>query len=429
MVVTPWGDTDRLRGRRLAPGPGAERETVRQNQRERLFAALVATVAERGYEATRIEDLVELSGVSRRTFYSHFADKRECFCAALEALVGDGVALVRANYDGEGDWEAGVRGGLAAFLQLLVTQPAAAKVCFAEIYAAGPEAVAILEGAFDRFGAIVEGGLAGVPEMAGMPTELVGALLGGLRNLIQSRLLAARSQSLGELAGPLFSWALSYRPPPQPLRRPRRGGPIVPMPAGEEEVAERILWALATEASEHGYPETTVAQIAARAHVSLATFYSYFEGKEAAMLAALDSGTSRLLAAMLPAYRRGADWPHGVRLALGAMLNFSRSEPGFARLAAVEVYGAGPAALAARERTMAGLRELISSGLELEPTASPLAAEAIAASIRALVYAQLRRRGAAALPEIAPLATYVALCPFLGADAAVEVANGDGRKR
>jgi hypothetical protein len=31
------------------------------------------------------------------------------------------------------------------------------------------------------------------------------------------------------------------------------------------------------------------------------------------------------------------------------------------------------------------------------------------------------------MPEIAPLATYVALSPFIGADAAAEVANGDGR--
>ena len=48
---------------------------------------MVATVAEKGYEATTVADLVELSGVSRSAFYRHFADKQACFLAAIEALV------------------------------------------------------------------------------------------------------------------------------------------------------------------------------------------------------------------------------------------------------------------------------------------------------------------------------------------------------
>ena len=68
MVVTPWGDSDSLRERRLPPGPGRPREGVLANQRERLFGAMVASVSERGYRATAVNDLVEISGVSSRTF-------------------------------------------------------------------------------------------------------------------------------------------------------------------------------------------------------------------------------------------------------------------------------------------------------------------------------------------------------------------------
>ena len=63
------------------------RDEADRNQRERLFAAMVATVAEKGYEATTVADLVELSGVSRSAFYRHFEDKQECFLTAAEALI------------------------------------------------------------------------------------------------------------------------------------------------------------------------------------------------------------------------------------------------------------------------------------------------------------------------------------------------------
>ena len=47
-------------------------------------AAMVATVADKGYEATTVADLVKLSGVSRSAFYRHFEDKQECFLTAAE---------------------------------------------------------------------------------------------------------------------------------------------------------------------------------------------------------------------------------------------------------------------------------------------------------------------------------------------------------
>ena len=47
--------------------------------RERLRAAALELFAERGFEATTIPDIVERAGVTRRTFFRHFGDKREVF--------------------------------------------------------------------------------------------------------------------------------------------------------------------------------------------------------------------------------------------------------------------------------------------------------------------------------------------------------------
>jgi hypothetical protein len=78
MVLTPWGDSSELRERML-PGRGTPPEEAERNQRERLFAAIVATVAEKGYEATTVADLVKLSGVSGSAFYATSRTSRPAF--------------------------------------------------------------------------------------------------------------------------------------------------------------------------------------------------------------------------------------------------------------------------------------------------------------------------------------------------------------
>src|SRR6478672_13629662 len=94
MMRTPWGDATELRARMMRPGRGMPREEAERNHRERLFAAMVASVVEKGYESTRVADLVALSGISRSAFYRQFADKKECFLAAAEQLVQPTIEVV-----------------------------------------------------------------------------------------------------------------------------------------------------------------------------------------------------------------------------------------------------------------------------------------------------------------------------------------------
>jgi hypothetical protein len=46
-----------------------------------------------------------------------------------------------------------------------------------------------------------------------------------------------------------------------------------------------------------------------------------------------------------------------------------------------------------------------------------------------MIYDQVKRGGAETMQEIAPLATYITLAPFIGAEEACTIANGDGRGR
>lgn len=431
MVRTPWGDSLDLRDRKLPPGRGTPPQDVIRSQRERLFGAMVALVSEKGYEATRIGDLQELSGVSRKAFYERFADKRECFLAAVEALVETGTEIMLRGYNTPGTWEERVQSGLEALMRLLVAQPAAARMCFVEIYAAGEPAIALVERTFAEFEAVLQTTLAEEPARAGMPEEIVRALVGGLRKVIHTRLHRGQEADLAAIAPLLTQWAMSYYPPPEPLRRGRRPKQRTDgerRALAEHDRAERIIRATAEVVAERGYTNTTLDDIVGRAACSLATFYAHFEDKEAVMLATLDRGGALLLATVLPAFRRGGEWPVAVRTALGAMMAYAIEEPAFAKLGAVDVYAAGRRALEQRDQVMEGMGILLAHGYEVNPDASPIAAEAIGGAIYALTYDQVLAGGPESLPEVAALATYIALTPFLGPEEACRVANGsDGR--
>jgi AcrR family transcriptional regulator len=410
----------------LRPGRGTPREEAERNQRERLFAAMVATVAEKGYEATTVADLVNLSGVSRSAFYRHFEDKQECFLTAAESLIQPTIEGIEGEVTAD-TGEDRTRQALEAMLKLIASQPAASKMAFVEIYAAGPEGVAVVEQTLDTFEKYVAGLFEQIPEREEMPTQMIRAMIGGLQKVIHKRLYRDEEQDLVELAPQIWKWWLSYPPPPGPLRAPRRRMQK-PRPFAERQAvanpAERVLRALAAIVAEKGYPATTVAEIVERAATSQRTFYEHFANKEEALIAALDSGSAQMLGTTLPAFRRAQDWQHAVRSAYEAMFAFGVEEPEYSRLGAVEMYAAGKRALQTRDTIMEGLEALLGPGYELAPDAPPIAAEAIGGAIYALVYDQVKAKGPETLPELVPMATYMTLAPFIGAKEAYELAAG-----
>ncbi len=131
-------------------------------------------------------------------------------------------------------------------------------------------------------------------------------------------------------------------------------------------------------------------------------------------------------AATLPAYRRAHNWPEAIRAAVAAACSFLATEPDFAAVAAVHIWAAGSAALEGRDRAIESLQTLVDDGLDNhDPKMSPIAPEAIVNSIYAMFSRQIQTNGPASLTEIAPLATYMILSPFTGADCACAVARGE----
>ncbi len=63
---------------------GLSPEFVARNQRDRLIAALILTLAEVGYQKTTVSMIGRRAAVSKSDFYKHFDSKDECFVAAYE---------------------------------------------------------------------------------------------------------------------------------------------------------------------------------------------------------------------------------------------------------------------------------------------------------------------------------------------------------
>lgn len=430
MTRTPWGQAEGLRDRMLPPGPGTPRTVVRRNQRERLYGAMVAAVDRKGYEATTVADLVELSGVSRSDFYEHFANKEECYLATfgeLEALMTDEVRQV---WEGQGDWDERLRRSFETFIVLVVQQPAAARMCFVEIYAVGQAAAELQEQRLARYVRTVRQLSSESPERADLPPAVIRGILGGLRRVIHARLRRGDEAELPELLPDLWEWALSYRTPPASLR-PRR---MRATAAGRSryvanDQVERIFAALSATVAEKGYAKMTVAEVVSKASTSLSTFYANFDNKQEAFLAAFDSGAAQTLAAVAPTYQRAPDWPHAVHDALRAQLTYLSVETAWANLGIVATLAAGPAALDRLDGALKLFESSLEPGYERAPDAKPIFSEAIGGAIFALMYEQIHRRGAERLPELLSFVSFLALAPFIGVSDAQAVANDGARPR
>jgi AcrR family transcriptional regulator len=412
MVATPWGESDSLRERMLRPGPGTSPEEVAENQRDRLFGAMVACVARAGYEATRVADLVEVSGVSSRSFYDLFPNKEACFVAAFEAIL---ERETLKSYD--------------SFVAMIAAQPAAASLCLVEAYAAGPAAQAALDVALAGFAELSAERAAAMPEMAAVPAEMVQAHIGALQEIARTRLRRGRPEEMAALVGDLEQVVGAYRPPTAPLRLATRPPSFGPEGVAAHEDAERVLRAFAVVVAERGYHGVTIHEVAKRGSMSPATFYANFRDKEDALLAAIDSVCAQLVTAAMTAFHRSPDWGAGVRAAIGGTLNFLASRPAMAHLLGVAIYAGGAKALGRRAQALSPLAALLTEGYRLAPEVPALAAEAIGGGIAALVLQRLREEGPSSLPSLAPICTYIVLAPFLGAERATAAANGDGRVR
>ena len=183
----------------------------------------------------------------------------------------------------------------------------------------------------------------------------------------------------------------------------------------------RILWALATCMASKGYQATTIADIAAAAHVSKTVVYAHFRDKQTCLLELYSRANDKVLAtvrqAQEEAQRDALPWRDRLRAGIGAYLETLAAGPAVAWAALVEVQGAGPTALDLRRRMIdqyADLLAEVADGLaaehpdEVRPVSRELLVAAVG-GINELMLVRVERGEAELLPQDTALAADIVI--------------------
>ncbi|MBJ7466347.1 MAG: TetR/AcrR family transcriptional regulator [Mycolicibacterium sp.] len=155
--------------------------------RIRLFDGLASSIAERGYRATTVADIVRHARTSKRTFYSEFTDKEQCFVELLRADHEQLLVAIRTAVDPESDWRVQIRQAATAYVDHIGARPEITLSWIRELPALGATVRSIQRAAMSGLTELLVE-LSDSPgfrraELTPVPRELAVILLGGLREL------------------------------------------------------------------------------------------------------------------------------------------------------------------------------------------------------------------------------------------------------
>jgi AcrR family transcriptional regulator len=173
-------------------------EAVAATQRERLYDALVHTVAEKGYVNARVSDICTAAGVTRPAFYALFAGKEDAFLDTYRHGTQVVLRMMDDAYAAAGDWRGGARAALKVLLDVLTSVPAFATMAIVEIDAAGPLARHDRTELLSRFARFFA-------EAPDVPEGLVDTVVGGVYATIYGHVSAGRVAELPQLL-PMLSY-------------------------------------------------------------------------------------------------------------------------------------------------------------------------------------------------------------------------------
>jgi AcrR family transcriptional regulator len=447
----------------LPRGPHSlTREQVAANQRLRLLEGMIDAIGEKGYAATTVSDVIRRAGVSRKAFYEHFANKEECFLATYDSIAAVGRRGVSTAFRRAEGLPDSVQAALAEVIELAIARPQALRVLMVEIGAAGPAGIERREQLVVRYEDFLRESL-GLPAGPGaIPNPILRGVVGGILHVIYTHLRRGERKQLRRRLPDLVNWATSYWPVPESImtlvdptlqelhldftggwvggrapgslslgaatsrrRRLPRGENGMPRSFVVHSQRERILDAVTNLAVRGGYAALTVEGIAAEASVSLQAFYEHFSDKEDAFMVAYEIGQDKALALVERAYDAQPDWRYGVRAGLASLFNFLAGEPAFAHMAMIDVLAATERSSARAFKGAAPFGQMLRPDPEHTPSGrSPeVTVQAIAGGLFELMLHHALQRRVHELPVMVPRATYFALAPFIGAEAAGEVAT------
>lgn len=188
-------------------------DLVKAVQRERLILAMLKAASELGYRGMNVQDVIERAGVSRPTFYEHFANKEDCFLAAFDTS----ASRLREKVDNAarqgGDlWRDRLRFALGAVLRFASAEPDTARTLIVEARAASSDAVMRRVRMLDHYASCLHAQARELlPDGASFSPMTASGVVGGIEAILYSRLCKGEAEELeGLLPSLMYFVVLPY---------------------------------------------------------------------------------------------------------------------------------------------------------------------------------------------------------------------------
>jgi AcrR family transcriptional regulator len=155
---------------------------------------MAQVASERGYAQVRVRDVLDQTGISRRTFYVYFGNLEECFFATYDAIVADVAKLIEPA-------PSEPKRLLTGLLDYFSAWPAHTRVLLIEILSTGPSGAGRYEDTIAMFAtALAECG----PWQPGRchslkRSEQAQAVIGAMLRIVQRELVTQGGDGLPSL--------------------------------------------------------------------------------------------------------------------------------------------------------------------------------------------------------------------------------------
>jgi AcrR family transcriptional regulator len=414
----------------------------KSTQRQRLLAGMLAAVTANGYVGATVADVIARAGVSRPTFYEYFTGKDDCFLALYRNISGPLLEQI-ADAVSDSPPEQALRAIVRQLTEHAEAEPAQAQLLASDTLAGGRHAVAEREHLMDQINDTVQSARAAAPPQASSPDLPTYVVIGATRSLISQRLRRG-GRNLAQLTHELTHWLGHYEHPisrhrwcrlaagPRPAPARQLSGPADEPPAPvlskssqplPRELAQtqrwRILVAAAESAMHSSYGASAVTAISARARIDRHVFYDHFRDKRQAFLALHELAFQQSMRVGAAAYFSPTQWPERIWQSLLATSQYFAASPVIANVAWLETHALGLPAIQRVEDTRHAFTTLLrANSPNTQALPSATVAEAVGAAIFEIAHERARHQRINDLPCYAYHATYLALAPFLGVQAA-----------
>jgi AcrR family transcriptional regulator len=387
---------------------------------------MVDLVGTHAYDDVTVRALTRRAGVSSRAFYGHFDSKEDCFLQTYERVVRRVVKLIIAAQAGEPDWRKRLRLAFQAFVRELAREPHAARLALIEVYGVGQEARKRVRRTEAMFEAMIAESFSRAPDGVSMPPVVIKGLVAGVARVSRARLLQPGSQDLTGLGEELAEWCLSYYSDAVQLLPGHRPS-LTPLSDFEAEdgrslidnralILAAVVKLIAANESDH----LTMSEIRTATGLSRSAFTNHFANVEECLIAAKQLETRRIVSRSLAQSTGTGSWANCVDLALACLCRQLANDADLAKVCIDDLSASGVARVRAREYVMDELTSLVGD-------VADVGLEASVGAIWGVIRQAARAESPPQLTRRAPVLSFFALAPQIGANCAVEAIRGSGR--